>query len=45
MTLVSARFDLGSGKCLFMPLEHWKAYERELSQLLKILEGNKDHHR
>ncbi|KAH8879888.1 eukaryotic translation initiation factor 3 subunit C [Thozetella sp. PMI_491] len=43
MTLVSARFDLGSGGATSMPLEHWKAAERELAQLLKILETSKDH--
>ncbi|KAK0711690.1 eukaryotic translation initiation factor 3 subunit C [Lasiosphaeris hirsuta] len=43
MTLVSARFDLGSGAATSMPLEHWKASERELSTLLQILEKEKDH--
>ncbi len=43
MTLVSARFDLGSGSATSMPLEQWKAAEKDLSQLLKILETNKDH--
>ncbi|EHK17658.1 uncharacterized protein TRIVIDRAFT_76057 [Trichoderma virens Gv29-8] len=37
LTLVSARFDLGSGTTNVMPLEHWKAAEKELSQLLTIL--------
>lgn len=37
LTLVSARFDLGSGTTNIMPLEHWKAAEKELSQLLTIL--------
>lgn len=43
MTLVSARFDLGSGGAASMPLEHWKAAEKELGQLLQILETEKDH--
>ncbi|KAH6625082.1 eukaryotic translation initiation factor 3 subunit 8 N-terminus-domain-containing protein [Chaetomium sp. MPI-SDFR-AT-0129] len=42
-TLVSARFDLGSGTTSSMPLEHWKAAEKELAALLTILETNKDH--
>ncbi|KAK3380426.1 eukaryotic translation initiation factor 3 subunit 8 N-terminus-domain-containing protein [Lasiosphaeria ovina] len=43
MTLISARFDLGSGGAASMPLEHWKAAERELFLLLRILETEKDH--
>ncbi|KJZ73779.1 Eukaryotic translation initiation factor 3 subunit C [Hirsutella minnesotensis 3608] len=43
LTLVSARFDLGSGTSNAMPLEHWKAAEKELSSLLKILESNHDY--
>jgi len=43
MTLVSARFDLGSGGAASMPLEHWKAAEKELGVLLQILEVAKDH--
>ncbi|KAK3296317.1 eukaryotic translation initiation factor 3 subunit C [Chaetomium fimeti] len=42
-TLVSARFDLGSGTTTSMPLEHWKAAERELAALLTLLETHKDH--
>ncbi|KAK4138145.1 hypothetical protein BT67DRAFT_452872 [Trichocladium antarcticum] len=42
-TLVSARFDLGSGTTNVMPVEHWKAAERELAALLELLEANKDH--
>jgi translation initiation factor 3 subunit C len=42
-TLVSARFDLGSGTTTSMPLEHWKAAERELAALLSLLETHKDH--
>ncbi|RDA93768.1 hypothetical protein CP533_0275 [Ophiocordyceps camponoti-saundersi (nom. inval.)] len=43
LTLVSARFDLGSGTSNTMPLEHWKAAERELSLLLDILDTNHDY--
>ncbi|KAK5653162.1 hypothetical protein OQA88_9261 [Cercophora sp. LCS_1] len=43
MTLVSARFDLGSGGATSMPLEHWKAAEKELGLLLEILDAEKDH--
>ncbi|KAK1749367.1 eukaryotic translation initiation factor 3 subunit 8 N-terminus-domain-containing protein [Echria macrotheca] len=43
MTLISARFDLGSGAATSMPLEHWKAAEKELGSLLEILETEKDH--
>jgi translation initiation factor 3 subunit C len=42
-TLVSARFDLGSGTTTSMPLEHWKAAEKELASLLTLLEEHKDH--
>ena len=43
LTLVSTRFDLGSGAASFMPLEHWKAAEKELALLFKILEKNKEY--
>jgi translation initiation factor 3 subunit C len=43
LTLVSARFDLGSGTATSMPLEHWKSAERELYQLLQVLESNKEY--
>lgn len=43
LTLVSARFDLGSGTSNTMPLEQWKAAEKELSMLLKILDTNHDY--
>jgi translation initiation factor 3 subunit C len=43
LTLVSARFDLGSGAATSMPLEHWKAAEKELSTLLQVLETNHDY--
>ncbi|KAK3301643.1 eukaryotic translation initiation factor 3 subunit 8 N-terminus-domain-containing protein [Chaetomium strumarium] len=42
-TLISARFDLGSGTTNSMPLEHWKAAEKELGALLSLLETHKDH--
>ncbi|KAH6893502.1 eukaryotic translation initiation factor 3 [Thelonectria olida] len=43
LTIVSARFDLGAGTGNVMPLEHWKAAEKELSSLLEVLEQNKDY--
>ncbi|CAK7265932.1 Translation initiation factor 3 subunit c [Sporothrix epigloea] len=43
LTLVSTRFDLGAGAASFMPLEHWKAAETELTTLFKILETNKEY--
>lgn len=43
LTLVSARFDLGSGAATFMPLDHWKAAEKELGQLFSVLEKNKEY--
>ncbi|PFH61371.1 hypothetical protein XA68_17549 [Ophiocordyceps unilateralis] len=43
LTLVSARFDLGSGTSNAMPLDHWKAAEKELSSLLNILDTNHDY--
>ncbi|KAK4106955.1 hypothetical protein N658DRAFT_555704 [Parathielavia hyrcaniae] len=42
-TLVSTRFDLGVGTATSMPLEHWKAAEKELSALVSLLEAHKDH--
>jgi len=43
LTLVSARFDLGSGAATSMPLEHWKAAEKELSLLLTVLGDNREY--
>lgn len=43
LTLVSARFDLGTGTSTSMPLEQWKAAEKELSILFEVLEKNPDH--
>lgn len=37
LAIVSTRFDLGSGTAGPMPLEHWKAAEKELSTLLQVL--------
>lgn len=43
LTLVSTRFDLGSGATTSMPLEHWKAAEKEIGQLLTTLNENRDY--
>ncbi|GAO14660.1 hypothetical protein UVI_02008920 [Ustilaginoidea virens] len=43
LAIVSARFDLSAGTSNVMPLEHWKAAEKELSTLLAVLESNKDY--
>ncbi|KAK5997476.1 Eukaryotic translation initiation factor 3 subunit C [Cladobotryum mycophilum] len=43
LTLVSARFDLGTGTSNTMPLDHWKAAEKELSSLLVTLNENKEY--
>ncbi len=43
LNLVSARFDLGSGVATSMPLEHWKAAEKELSLLFTVLEKNREY--
>lgn len=43
LTIVSARFDLGTGTGNVMPLEHWKAAEKELSTLLQVLEQSKEY--
>ncbi|KAL7625947.1 Translation initiation factor 3 subunit c [Parahypoxylon ruwenzoriense] len=43
LTLVSARFDLGSGGTASMPLEHWKAAEKEISVLFEVLETNREY--
>ncbi|KAG4222031.1 Eukaryotic translation initiation factor 3 subunit C, partial [Phytophthora cactorum] len=43
LTLVSARFDLGSGGTASMPLEHWKAAEKEISTLFEVLESNREY--
>ncbi|KXJ88791.1 eukaryotic translation initiation factor 3 subunit 8 N-terminus-domain-containing protein [Microdochium bolleyi] len=42
LTIISARFDLSiSGTN--MPIEHWKAAEKELGDLFDTLEANRDH--
>lgn len=43
LTIISARFDLGTGTAASMPLEHWKAAEKELSTLFEVLDTNRDH--
>lgn len=43
LTLVSTRFDLGSGATTAMPLDHWKSAEKEISQLLTTLNENHDY--
>ncbi|KAI0378659.1 eukaryotic translation initiation factor 3 subunit 8 N-terminus-domain-containing protein [Hypomontagnella monticulosa] len=43
LTIVSARFDLSSGGSASMPLEHWKAAEKEISTLFEVLESNKEY--
>ncbi|TPX14373.1 uncharacterized protein E0L32_005569 [Thyridium curvatum] len=43
LTLVSARFDLGAGTGNAMPLEHWKAAEKELTLLFSVLEKNREY--
>ncbi|OAA51533.1 eukaryotic translation initiation factor 3 [Metarhizium rileyi] len=43
LAIVSARFDLSAGTSNVMPLEHWKAAEKELSALLTVVENNKDY--
>ncbi|KAI1206624.1 eukaryotic translation initiation factor 3 subunit 8 N-terminus-domain-containing protein [Annulohypoxylon truncatum] len=43
LTMVSARFDLGSGGSASMPLEHWKAAEKEISTLFEVLEANREY--
>lgn len=42
LAIVSARFDLSAGTSNVMPLEHWKAAEKELSTLLTVLDKNRD---
>lgn len=43
LTLVSARFDLGSGAATSMSLDHWKAAEKELAQLFTTLKANREY--
>ncbi|KAI8374254.1 eukaryotic translation initiation factor 3 subunit 8 N-terminus-domain-containing protein [Radiomyces spectabilis] len=41
LALISSRFDINLGNVAYMPLKAWKAAEKELNQLLQILETNK----
>ncbi|KAI5860586.1 eukaryotic translation initiation factor 3 subunit C [Durotheca rogersii] len=43
LTLISARFDLGTGGSTSMPLEHWKAAEKEISTLFETLGSEKEY--
>lgn len=43
LTLVSTRFDLGSGATTSMPVEHWKAAEKEIALLLRTLNDHRDY--
>ncbi|KAF7533531.1 hypothetical protein G7054_g7016 [Neopestalotiopsis clavispora] len=43
LTLVSARFDLSSGPSSSMPVEQWKAAEKDISSLFEALDKNQDH--
>ena len=43
LTIISARFDLGTGTATSMPLDQWKAAEKELGDLFEVLETNRDH--
>ncbi len=43
LTLVSARFDMGSGTGTSMPLDHWKSAERELTLLFAVLDKNREY--
>ncbi|KZZ98551.1 eukaryotic translation initiation factor 3 [Moelleriella libera RCEF 2490] len=43
LAIVSARFDLSAGTTNVMPVEHWKAAEKELSSLLTVLENNQEY--
>lgn len=43
LTIISTRFDLGSGAATSMALDHWKAAEKEIGQLLDTLNENQDY--
>lgn len=43
LTLISTRFDLGTGVATSMPLDHWKAAEKEMTTLFEILETNTEY--
>lgn len=43
LTIISTRFDLGSGAATSMALDHWKAAEKEIGQLLDTLNENQEY--
>ena len=43
LALISSRFDIGTSTGSALPVEHWKAAEKELSLLLTVLDENKDY--
>lgn len=43
LTIISTRFDLGSGAATSMALEHWKAAEKEIGQLLDTLNEHQEY--
>lgn len=43
LTIISTRFDLGSGAATSMALDHWKAAEKEIGQLLDTLNEHQDY--
>lgn len=43
LTLVSTRFDVSSSGATSMPVEQWKAAEKELTTLFQVLEDNADY--
>lgn len=43
LTIVSARFDLGSSITSAIPVEHWKSAEKELLALLTVLEESPEY--
>lgn len=42
LTIISTRFDLSTGVQTFMSQDQWKAAEKEFSNLLEVLEANRD---
>ncbi|KAJ4415425.1 Translation initiation factor 3 subunit c [Gnomoniopsis sp. IMI 355080] len=43
LTIISTRFDLGSGAATSMALDHWKAAEKEIGQLLDTLNEHQEY--
>ena len=43
LTIIATRFDLSTGTSNTMSLEQWKAAEKEISTLLKVLDDNLDY--